>query len=521
MSTPPRTIDRDVEVVIVGAGISGIGIARRLLAAGWTDLLLLDRADDLGGVWRDNTYPGVAVDIPTTSYSYGPETAPYSARAHATGTEILSYVREVADRAGVTPHIEYRATVEHTGWDEEQGRWVTHLADGRSVSSTYLIAATGLFTTPVLPDIPGRQSFAGTAFHTAEWRHDHDLSGRRVGIIGTGASAVQIVPSIAGTVADLTVFQRTPIWVAPRFDPRLPSEGALLDFMRFGPVRRLGRLATEFIIEWITLAATLYRRAPFLARGLQGLVRHWMRRQVDDPVTRDKLIPSYTLGCKRPGSSNTYLRTFNQPHVRLVTEGIERIDPGGVVTADGRHHALDTLIYATGFLTTEKGNAPSFQVFGKGAVELGDDWDQNRHRAFRGVGVAGFPNFFLSAGPYSGGLNWFTTLEAHVRIIVGCLTEAKRRGVRRVEVDPDAERRYMADMRRFGDGTVFVSPSCASANSYYLDRHGDPSLPLPRTPLWRWWRQRRSETEGFVFGPRGSDATSQARSPSGTTTLVE
>ena len=506
MATPNLVEDRHVEVLIVGAGISGIGIARRLRAEGWTDLMLVDGADDLGGVWRDNTYPGVAVDIPATSYSYDSESPHHWSRAYATGAEILSYVRQVARQTGVAEHIQYRSKVEDARWDEGPGRWVTRLADGRDITSTYLIAATGLFTTPVLPHIPGRSTFAGTGFHTAEWRHDHDLSGRSVGVIGTGASAVQIVPSIAGAVAALTVFQRTPIWVAPRLDHRLPDQGSTLDLLRFPWIRRLARLVSEFAIEGITLAATAYGRAPFLARGLQVLVRQWMKRQVDDPETRDKLIPTYTLGCKRPASSNTYLKSFNRPHVRLVTETIDRIDPGGVITSDGVHHGLDTLIFATGFLTTEKGNAPSFQVFGRRGLELGDYWEENRYRAYRGVGVVGFPNFFLTAGPYSGGLNWFTMLEAHGKIIVGCLMEARRRGVERVEVEPGSEDRYMAEMWRYARRTVFASLSCASANSYYVNRHGDPSLPLPRTPLWRWWRLRRSETEGFLFGSEGLPA---------------
>ena len=517
----PARAETHVDVVVVGAGISGIGTAMELLELGHLSFVVLERSSELGGTWRDNTYPGVAVDIPSNAYCYPSEgNYPWS-RAYATGPEILEYLRHVARKRRVEGHIRYGSEVVSSSWDGGEDTWRTELRGGEVITSTYLIAATGLFTTPILPDIEGLEAFGGTAFHSAAWPADHDLQGRHVGVIGTGASAVQIVPTIAPEVAQLTVFQRTPIWVAPRPDYPLPPTGSPGRLRRFRWVRKMGRLGSEAGIELLTLATAVYGRAPFLVRTVQRLVRGWMRRQVEDPETRERLLPDYTLGCKRPGSSNTYLQAFNRPHVHLVTEPIDRIVADGVVTADGALHAMDTLVLATGFLTTEKGNAPAFQVFGRDGVELGDFWDRERLQAYCGVAVKGFPNFFLTAGPYSGGFNWYTMLEAHLGLITGCFAEARRRGATRIEVRADAHDAYMTEMWRRAEDTVFVDHTCSTANSYYLDRHGDPALPLPRTPRGRARHLRRKGLEGFVFGAGSSSDRSETSEPAAADSVPE
>lgn len=491
----------DVEVLIVGAGVSGIGAAIACLRHGHASLALLEAASEPGGTWRDNTYPGIAVDIPSVSYCFSFESDYPWSRKFATGAEIQRYIRHCADKYGVTPHIRYRSRVVRCEFDAGRGVWTSRLDDGRAVTSRYLIAATGVFGLPKLPAIPGLDTFAGTTMHTGRWNHGHDLALKRVAIVGTGASAVQIVPEIAALVAELRVFQRTPIWISPRPDGALPPD------RRVSPRRRSwSRLASEASLELLTFAIVNFRRLPFLVRLVQRWLRASMLRQVADRETAEKLLPRYGLGCKRPAPSNEYLRAFNRANVRLVTQPIERIRPEGIVTDDGTLHAVDTLIVATGFLTTDRGNNPPFEVVGSEGVELGQLWAEHGRQAHAGVSMPGFPNFFLTSGPYSGGFNWFAMLEANVDHILACLNGARARGATRVEVRRGAHERYMRHMRRRADGTVFKDASCASANSYYLDRRGDASLALPHTPWWRLLRARVRGTRDYRFGTSGGVA---------------
>ena len=489
----------DVDVLIVGAGISGIGAGIELLRRGNASFVILEAANELGGTWRDNTYPGVAVDIPSVSYCFSFETDFPWSRRFAPGAEIQRYVKRCADKYGVTRHIRYGSRVLRSFFDDERDSWTTEIDDGTSVTSRYLISATGLLSQPKLPAIPGLDSFAGKSMHTARWDHGHDLTSRRVAFIGTGATAVQAVPAIAPRVARLDVFQRTPIWVSPKMDAPIEN-GARFSLRRFAAGRALLRLISEASIEFLMFAVVNYRRLPYIVHLVQRLSRSWMTKQVRDPDTAARLVPDYGFGCKRPAPSNDYLAAFNRDNVRLVTQPIARICAEGVVTDDGTLHEADTLILATGFLTTEKGNAPSFEVVGSEGVELGQFWDEHRLQAYAGVAVPGFPNFFLTAGPYSGGFNWFAMLEAHLGLIMGCIDEARARRVSRVEVEREAHERYMRHMWSRADGTIFKDASCATARSYYLDRHGDASLPLPHTPWWRVLRLRARGTDGYRFG---------------------
>ena len=495
----------EIEVLIVGAGLSGIGAAIACLRHGHTSITVLEASTEPGGTWRDNTYPGIAVDIPSASYCFSFENDYPWSRKFATGAEIQRYVRHCAEKYGVTPHIRYRSRVVRCEFDAAHDIWNTRLDDGRVVTSRYVIAATGLFGLPKLPAIAGLDTFAGTAIHTGRWDHGHDLAGKRVAIIGTGASAVQIVPAIAARVAELRVFQRTPIWISPKPDRALRPPSRFSP-RRFAVTRSLVRTASEASLEFLTFAIVNYRRLPFIVRLLQRGFRASMLRQVTDSKTAEQLLPRYGLGCKRPAPSNEYLRAFNRENVRLITKPIARISPEGIVTDDAALHAVDTIILATGFLTTEQRNNPPFEVVGSDGVELGQLWAERGRQAYAGVSMPGFPNFFLIAGPYSGGFNWFAMLEASVEHIVACLNGARARGVTRVEVERHAHERYMRHMRQRADGTVFKDASCASANSYYIDRHGDASLALPHTPMWRRIRERIRGTRDYRFGMPGGVA---------------
>lgn len=490
--------DLDFETVIVGAGVSGIGAGIELEKKGMGSFVVLESADDLGGTWRDNTYPGVAVDIPSISYCYPFEIDHEWSRTYAPGEEIHAYLRHCSDKYGVDEHIRYQARVDRIEFDPSSDTWTTLLAGGERLRSRYVIAATGILSQPKRPDIEGLSSFAGKMMHTAEWDHDFALEGKRVAIIGTGASAVQVVPSIAPDVGLLEVYQRTPIWIGPKRD--FPIDPADRHGFWYEPLGLgLRRFATELGFEIGTYLIVSYQRRKRLVQRAEAAQAAYIRKSVDDPALHEKLVPGYGLGCKRPAFSNEYLQSFNRQNVRLVTEGIERVTESGITTRDGVEHPLDVIILGTGFKTLERGNAPSFEVVGNGGVELGEFWHHNRYQAYGGISVPGFPNFFLTSSPYSGGFNWFTMLEAHLAYIMRCMTTAQRKGATRIEVKQQAHEAYFAQMLELAERTVFKDAACVAANSYYIDRHGDASLALPRTPWWRWLRVHFTSLDGFRF----------------------
>lgn len=486
----------DVEILIVGAGFSGLGMGIELLRRNRRSFLLLERSHELGGSWRDNTYPGISVDIPSSSYCYSFETNFPWSRAYAPGHEILAYARRCAEKYGLAPYIRYNSEVVASTFDPKGNLWTTQLADGTLLRSRYLVSATGVFQAPYVPRIRGANEFAGASFHTARWDHRRLLDGR-VAVIGTGASAVQVVPEIASQAKHLTVFQRTPIWISKKRDVPLPTDG--FSFRRFGPVRYLRRAASEFSFQLASSFTSHHVRLTFVATLLEWMIRRQMRRTINDPSIAEKLIPRYRLGCKRPTFSNTYLESFNLDHVRLVTDPIERICREGILTSDGVLHPVDTIVFATGFALGEKHASPSFPVYGLSGKELGEFWHAERRQAYAGVSIPDFPNFFLTAGPYSGGLNWFSMLEAHILHIMHCLEAADAKGATRVHVGRDAHDAYMRDMWSASSRSVFTHSSCHTANSYYLDRRGDASRPLPHTPWWRWLRVRIKKANGYEF----------------------
>ncbi len=495
-SSPSSSLD--FETVIVGAGVSGLGAGIELRKNGLDSFVLLESQDDLGGTWRDNTYPGVAVDIPSISYCFSFEMDREWSRTYAPGREIHEYLRHCATKYGIDDHILYGCDVRRTEFDETSASWTTHLGDGSSLRSRYVIGATGILSQPKRPDIDGLDAFQGKMMHTADWDHDYALGGKRVAIIGTGASAVQVVPTIAPEVASLEVYQRTPIWIGSK--PDFPVEASQRRGFWYTPLGlRIWRFWTEFGFEIGTYLVVNYRKRGRLVKMVEAAQEKYIRKSVADSTLHGKLIPKYGLGCKRPAFSNEYLQSFNRDNVELVTESIDRITERGILTKDGRLHELDLIILGTGFKTLEKGNAPSFEVVGAGGVELGEYWHQNRYQAFNGVSVPGFPNYFMTSSPYSGGFNWFTMLDAHLKYIMRCMMEANRRGANRIEVKREEHDRYFRFMLERAEGTVFKDPACVAANSYYIDRHGDASLALPKTPWWRWFRLRFSPLSVFRF----------------------
>ena len=354
----------DHDTVIIGAGFSGIGTAILLDKAGMGDYLLIEAADGCGGTWHWNTYPGIAVDIPSFSYQFSFEQSADWTRTYARGRELKAYAEHCVDKYGLRPKIRFNTKVLSAVFDDESDLWTIKTASGETVTARFLVNAGGVLTTPQLPDIDGVDSFAGATMHTARWDHGLDLTGKRVAIIGTGASAVQVIPEIAPIVEHLTVFQRTPIWCFPKAD--VPVAPAARLAMRLPGGKAVQRLLSQAYVELTFPLAAQYFTVNPMAKRAPEFGKAYLRTQVKDPVVRDKLTPRYAVGCKRPGFHNTYLSTFNRDNVSLVTEPIEKITGSGVATVDGESHDAEVLDPGNGIQGI--GSRRRADVFGHGAA---------------------------------------------------------------------------------------------------------------------------------------------------------
>ena len=492
MSTTP-----DYHVLIVGAGFSGIGTAIKLDKAGLCDYLIVEAADGVGGTWHWNTYPGIAVDIPSFSYQFSFEQSRKWSRTYAPGRELKAYAEHCVNKYGLRPRIRFNTKVISAEFDEEHALWRVQTDPGGEVTARFVIGASGVLTVPNLPDIDGVDSYTGITMHTARWDHDQDLAGKRVAIIGTGASAVQVIPEIAPIVAQLTVFQRTPIWCFPKLDVPLPTAARWA--MRVPGGTALQRILSQAYVELtFTIAAQYFTVFP-MAKRMAWAGRRYLRQQIDDPDLREKLTPHYAVGCKRPGFHNGYLATYNRDNVRLVTEPIEKVTPSSVATTDGEDHQVDVLILATGFKVMDTDHVPTYAVTGSGGKSLSRFWDEHRLQAYEGVSVPGFPNMFTVFGPYGYvGSSYFALIETQTHHIVRCLKQARRCGAKHVEVTEEANSRYFAEMMHKRHRQIFWQDSCRLANSYYFDKNGDVPL-RPTSTMEAYWRSRRFDLDDYRF----------------------
>lgn len=472
------------DAIIIGAGFGGIGAAIQLKRLGFENFVILDREDDLGGTWHVNHYPGIAVDIPSTTYSYWFEPNPGWSRLFAPGAEVKTYAADVADKYDVRRHMRFNTTVEGAEWDEDAEVWRVALAGGENLTTRFLITATGFLSQPRLPDIPGITGFEGKIVHTTAWDHDYDYTGRRIAVIGTGASAVQLIPELAKRAGDLTVYQRTATHIMPKPDFEFPQAVRRL-FARLPASQRALRWVTDIILEIIMVVGALhYResrgRGNISAADLAKINRfRWIR----DKDLRAKFTPDYDCGCKRPTLSNTFYPAFAKPHVHLETNSIERIEPDGIVTTDGRKTVIDTLVLATGFDLWEA-NFPAIEVIGRKGRNLGKWWRETRFQAYQGVSVPYFPNYLGLASPFAfSGLSFFHTIEYQMRHIDRLLGEVKRRGATTFEVTEEANDRFMERMTKRLDSSVFYSGDCATSRSYYFSPSGEASLLRPTSTL--------------------------------------
>jgi len=490
----------DVTVAIIGSGFSGIGMAARLRRAGIDDVVLLERAADLGGTWRDNSYPGAACDVPSHLYSFSFAPNPGWTRSFSPQPEIWEYLRRVADDEGITGKIRFREEVTAAHWDLSARVWRIETTSSR-LTARFLVSATGPLSDPLIPGIPGLDTFAGTVFHSATWDHDYDLTGRNVAVIGTGASAIQFVPQIQPLVNQLTLFQRTPPWIIPRYDRQISRPERWL--FRHAPVTQ--RIARAGIYAGREAYALGFVKDPDIMRTAEGLARHHLHRQVADPDLRARLTPSYRMGCKRILISNDYYPALTQPNVSLVTDSIKEIREKSVLTSDGTAYEADTLIFGTGFHVSD---FPSAQrIFDSAGVSLARRWSAKPARtAFRGTTTAGFPNLFVLTGPNTGlgHTSQVFMIEAQIRYVVSALVHARRHRIDRIEVRPAAQDAYDRMVQRKMRRTVWVTGGC---KSWYLDAD-DRNVALWPDFTWVYaWQTRRFDPSNYDLGQSIRDKT--------------
>lgn len=417
-----------LRVLIIGAGFAGLGLAMRLRQQGVEDFLILEKAAEPGGTWRDNSYPGAACDVPSHLYSFSFEPKTDWSRRYAPQEEIFAYVQQCVAKYQLSPRIRCASEVAEAWFDEAAALWRVTTTDGASFSARALVSACGQLNRPLYPAIPGVERFAGESFHSARWRHDIDLRGKRVAVIGTGASAIQFVPAIVPKVKQLTLFQRTPAYVLAKPD-RAYSRFELALMQRWPWTQKLDRGLQYLYHEARGVAF-------FVLPGLMKLMRasflRYLARQVDDAGLRAKLTPDYPMGCKRILISNDYYPALAQPQVAVVSEAIREVSAGGVITADGREHAADVLIYGTGFAASDF-LAP-MQIRGLGGLELNQAWKDGAE-AYKGISVSGFPNLFILYGPNTnlGHNSIIYMLESQFPYVLACL-ERLDQGVRYLDV---------------------------------------------------------------------------------------
>lgn len=461
---------KTVDVLVVGAGFSGLGAAIRLAQEGFEDLVVLERGSDVGGTWRDNSYPGAACDVPSHLYSYSFAPNPDWSRAFSPQGEIYDYIRRVTHEAGVRDKIRFGVEVLSAEYDAARERWSIR-TDSGEYDARVLVMGVGALCEPKLPEIEGIEEFGGELFHTARWDHSVTLADKKVAVIGTGASAIQVVPAIAEQVAHLDVYQRTAPWVLPRMDRTYPDIERKA-YRRVPGLQRAMR-ALQYAsreLQVVGLTRTRAALAPLKAIG-----RVFLSLQVRDRQLREKVTPRYELGCKRILISNSWYPALARPNVDLVTEPISRVTEGGITTADGVEHPADVLVVATGFHVTD---SPFFErVRGTNGRTLAEHWAAEGMEAYKGTTVAGYPNAFVLVGPGTGlgHSSMIYMIESQLNYLVDAMRTMRDRDLRTVEVREVVQDAYNSELRENVDGTVWVA-GCAS---WYLDDKGNAPAVWP------------------------------------------
>jgi cation diffusion facilitator CzcD-associated flavoprotein CzcO len=452
-----------VDVLIIGAGFSGICMGIKLREAGMNSFLIIEKSADIGGTWWDNRYPGCACDIPSHLYSFSFEPSTEWTRMYPGQQEIHDYLKRCVERHELGPHIRLNARFQEAVWDESAGEWHATAQDGMHIQARVLVSGMGALHVPRYPEIKGLERFRGPAFHSANWDHSVELDGKNVAVVGTGASAIQFVPQIAPRVGKLHLFQRTPAWIVPRLDFAFSEKWK----RRFRSIP-LTRWALRQYIFWRQEFRVLgFLGNESIRKKAEDIAHRHLARRIKDPKMRAALTPNYQLGCKRVLVSDDFYPVLNRPNVELVTEAIAEVREHSIVTQDGVERPIDVLIYGTGFRATEP--LIGCRVVGRGGVEIHDAWGK-RMSAYLGVTVNGFPNFFMLLGPNTGlGHNSVVLMiEAQVRYAMNCLKLMKRRKHRVIEVRAESQRHFVEEIYRRMNGTVWLSGGC---HSWYQDQN--------------------------------------------------
>lgn len=479
------------EVAIVGTGFAGLCMAIRLLERGERRFVLLERADGVGGTWRDNHYPGAACDVPSHLYSLSFAPNAEWSRKFPTQPELRAYLEGVAARYGLVPHIRFSTEMRGAAYDEANRLWRVETSRGTLTARSLVVAAGGL-SEPRLPDIPGIERFAGKAFHSARWDHGYDLAGKRVAVIGAAASAVQFVPEIAGEVARLDVYQRTPNWIVPRPDRAYTGIERWL-FRNVPLARRLHRAQIYWSYELRVLGMVLH---PAVMKVYQKVAERHLARQVRDPALRARLTPNYTIGCKRILISDDWYPALQKPGVSVITEGIREIRERSIVTADGREREVDCIVYATGFYATE--NPIAGLVRGEGGLRLSQAWAEGEE-AYLGTLVKGFPNLYFIVGPNTGlgHSSMVFMIEAQVEFIARLLAHLKSAGAASLAVKPAVQDAFNQRLQARLAGSIWAT----GCQSWYKHRSGKITALWPGFTFDFWLQTARFDADDYVLGP--------------------
>ncbi|AOY87779.1 4-hydroxyacetophenone monooxygenase [Marinobacter salinus] len=487
-------------ILIIGTGFGGLGMAIQLKKAGFHNLTLLEKADRVGGTWRDNTYPGAACDVQSHFYSYSFEPKHDWSRKFGLQKEILGYMEHCVCKYGLSDHIRFNAEVQEATFDEARNQWAVTLANGEELKASVLITATGQLNQPAWPEIEGMERFAGKMFHSARWDHDYDLTNKRVAVIGTGASAIQFVPEIARQVKSLALFQRSAAWVLAKPDRPFRAWEQTL-FKTVPGWDRLYRCLIYWKNESRALAFTKFK-------GLLELfareAKKEARKHVTDPGKLKHIIPDYQIGCKRILISNDWYPAINQPHVNLVTAPIDRINEDGVVTRDGRHYPVDAIIFGTGFRASEF--LSPMTVRGRSGVSLNQAWKDGAS-AFKGITVSGFPNLFILYGPNTNLAHNSIVymLESQFRYVLSALNALKENPGSAMDVRKDRQERFSSEVQSSLTGSVWD----AGCTSWYLDSNGKNTINWPGFTFMYRFATRSVNTADYRFYQNGKPGQPQ------------
>jgi cation diffusion facilitator CzcD-associated flavoprotein CzcO len=484
-------LPQKVDIVVVGTGFAGVCMGIQLLKNGFTDFIILERSNDVGGTWRDNTYPGAACDVHSPLYSFSFEPNPNWSRMFANHREIYDYTWHCVRKYGLEKHIRFGKSILGGDYDAANAEWTINMADGTSLKCNKWINGMGPLNRPVFPNLEGISEFKGAHFHSSEWRHDVNLKGKRVAVVGTGASAVQIVPNIADTVSELHLFQRTPAWVIAKPDREMTRLEKWV-FKRIPFIQKLYRWRIYWQNE---LTVNLLVFNPKYTKLIAGLGKRQLRKGIKDPALREKLTPAYSPGCKRILPSNNFYPTLERKHVHLHTEGIERITANGLLGKDGHETKVDAVIYATGF---EAADFPAwFNVKGKDGRQLLDVW-KDGPEAYLGTVVSGFPNMFMLIGPNTGlgHTSMIIMIEASVNYTIECLKVMQRNKAKGMDVKPDVQQAYNEDIQRKLATTVWATGGC---KSWYISKTGKNTSVWPGFTFTYMKQTNQVKEEDFSF----------------------